>query len=115
MKTLTYTHLVNCTEVESSINATEEEAIQSAMRALDAEPYGDGWIYLADETGHLYYVDREGMITAGAAILGGAPDWYSLWCTCHGDQLREEDELEYRGQVRCQCGEITGEQCLPYD
>ena len=75
-----------------------EAALQAAVEYLGAayEPELDAWIYWAEEIGKLILLDEEEILEAGAAILAGAPNWYSLWCANMGAPLQpgKEEEIE---------------------
>lgn len=63
--------------------------IAAAMHVLGAEydPEKQVWTYEARETGEVYEVDQEAMMAAGAAIMGGATGWYSIWCAENGTRV----------------------------
>ena len=75
-----YETLINHASQTRTANCTEDEAISAAMDHLDADKTDDGYRYHADEIDENIDVSRRPMIKAGAAILDGAHDWYSLWC-----------------------------------
>jgi len=67
---------------------TEPDAICAAEAYLGAWPEDDGsWRYVAEETGMTYEITRDDVVEAGAAILAGADDWYSLWCASCGTEV----------------------------
>jgi len=60
---------------------------EAAVEFLGAAEEDGEYIYHADETDADYSVSRQGMLEAGAAILAGEDDWYSLWCMSFGDEV----------------------------
>ena len=76
-----YETLIDGASHTRTADCTEAEAISAAVDHLDADQTDDGYRYHADEIDESVDVSRRGMIKAGAAILDGAHDWYSLWCS----------------------------------
>lgn len=63
-----------------------DQALEAAIERLGAEydPAADGWVYEAPESGELVILEEDELLEAGAAVLAGAPNWYSLWCARAG-------------------------------
>lgn len=56
----------------------------AAIDQLDAWREGDGWRYLADETGDCYDITDDELAELAEMLASGAPDAYSLWCAQTG-------------------------------
>ena len=82
--------LDNGTVRESTWGGNTIEALQAAVEYLGAEyDQADGaWTYRAPETGEVVLVDEDDLMAAGAAILSGAKDWYTIWCAETGAPAR---------------------------
>ncbi len=66
-----------------------ERAIDAAADYLGAIYDNDrqAWVYTDGPTGITCAVSRDGMIEAGACVILSLVDWYSLWCTVHGEPV----------------------------
>lgn len=87
-------------EVREQWGGRVEDAVRAAAAELDAVDIGgetSRWAYRARETGDWYVLNVLDMVAAGAAILAGARDWYSIWCTSHG--YRADDDALARIEV----------------
>lgn len=90
-----YTYCEDCTQYYGSIEAQPEAAIAAAVDYLGACETKRGYIYLADETDEAYRITRREMLMAGAAILAGKHDWYSIWCAETGTLLSDRTKRKY--------------------
>ena len=90
-----YAYIDDCSAATGAWDGRAEEAINAAVDHLNAIETGRGYIYLADETDEAYLVPRDGMLAAGAAILDGAHDWYSIWCSAYGRELSRPTRDKY--------------------
>lgn len=75
-----------------SYRGKRSDAISAAVEELSAWRDGGTYLYHAEETDHHYRVSTDDMAAAGAAILLGLGDWYSLWCSGAGDDEGPCDE-----------------------
>lgn len=83
--TIEYVYCEDGVETWDTVDISEHEAIALAEDELGAVRADNGqWIYVADETDEAYWLSREEVLMAGAAIAAGREDWYSLWCAMTG-------------------------------
>ena len=75
---------------EGTWGGDPHQALQAAVEYLGAayDPDADAWTYRAPESGELVLVDEDELLEAGAAILAGVPDWYTVWCAETGAPAR---------------------------
>ena len=67
-------------------NLALEAAIERLGAEYDAE--AGAWTYRAPESGEAVLVEEEDLMEAGAAVLAGVPDWYTVWCAGTGTPVR---------------------------
>lgn len=97
---LEYSTIVDCGGETRYWDGDPDDAIAAAANYLGAVRTERGHIYLASETDEAFRLTRDEMIEAGAAILGGAGDWYSLWCSHTGRELTRRTRDRYFGKSR---------------
>lgn len=85
-----YTYMDECVQKWATWRGDKKDAIRAAEEHLGAEPQDDGsWIYEAEETSEQYRLTEDEMLMAGAAILDGRLDWYSIWCASTGEEVEQ--------------------------
>ena len=85
--TIEYTAVREFAQYSGSYDGDEAAIIAAAVEFLAAAEEEGEYRYHADEAEADFLVSRQGMLEAGAAILAGEDDWYSLWCTSFGDEV----------------------------
>lgn len=119
---ISYYDLIDGTATKQDWTGERTAAVAAAVAHLGAVSVRDGYVYRAEESGSWWLVDEADMAEAGAAILGGAGDWYSLWCassTAEEVSGLDHDTLDAicdaggdaERDYSCQCGSATGTRC----
>ena len=87
---INYKWLENGSVMEGSWYGDNNMALEAAIDYLGAEyaPEAGAWTYRAPETGEVVLVDEDELVEAGAAVLAGAKDWYTIWCSETGAPVR---------------------------
>ena len=87
---ITYHWMKNGMVMEGTWEGNPNLALEAAIEHLGAwyDPGSEGWIYRAPESGELVILEEDELLEAGAAIMAGVPDWYTVWCANAGAPVR---------------------------